>query len=379
MLINYTNIIIVSKRKDIIYCAQTYLSNIIPVSAVSELNSESDYIISLIIYDCSYATLADFEYLRKNFSRVRLSKIIFIIPIETPPEIKSAVFEISRFVMPYPCKKDYLAKYIKTVLSENMQEITYNSIKKAATSGVYNKVVNSLFGSSEAMSKLKREIINYASFDSTLLLCGESGTGKSTIARLIHQLSSRKNGNFVGINSSVISNNLADAALFGAVEGAYTDCKGQQGFFQDAEGGTLFFDEISSTSLEFQSKLLTVLDSGEFYKVGSHSKIKVNVRTIFATNEDLEVKMMEGLFRKDLYYRISANIIRIPPLRERRCDIVEIAKEIAKSRGKVLTELALKKLEEYSWPGNVRQLEQCIERAEFFSNGNVIDEDNIIF
>lgn len=379
MFLNYTNIIIVSKRKDIIYCAQTYLSNIIPVNVASELTSECDYIISLIIYDCSYATLSDFEKLKNNFSKPRLSKIIFIIPIETPPEIKRVVSEISRFVMPYPCKKNYLTKYIKTFLSENMQEVTYNSIKKAATSGVYNKVVNSLFGSSEAMSKLKREIMNYAGFDSTLLLCGESGTGKSTIARLIHQLSARKNGNFVGINSSVISNNLADAALFGAVEGAYTDCKGQQGFFQDAEGGTLFFDEISSTSLEFQSKLLTVLDSGEFYKVGSHSKIKANVRAIFATNEDLEVKMLEGLFRRDLYYRISANIIRIPPLRERRCDIVEIAKEIAKSRGKVFTEQALSKLEEYSWPGNVRQLEQCIERAEFFSNGNVIDEDNIIF
>ena len=146
-----------------------------------------------------------------------------------------------------------------------------------------------------------------------------------------------------------------------AVEGAYTDGKGQQGFFQDADGGTLFFDEISSTSLEFQSKLLTVLDSGEIFKVGSNSKIKVNVRTIFATNEKLELKIAEGLFRKDLYYRISANIIRIPPLRERRCDIVEIAKEIAKTKDKIFTEGALRKLEEYSWPGNVRQLEQCIE------------------
>ena len=379
MFINYTNIVIVSKRKDIIYCAQTYLNNIIPVNVVSELNSECEYIISLIIYDCSYATLSDFELLRKNYSKTRLSKIIFIIPIETPPEIKRAVFEISKFAMPYPCKKDYLTKYIKNFLSENMQEITYNSIKKAAASGVYNKVVNSLFGSSEAMCKLKKEIMNYAGFDTPLLLCGESGTGKSTIARLIHQLSPRKNGNFVGINSSVISNTLADAALFGAVEGAYTDCKGQQGFFQDAEGGTLFFDEISSTSLEFQSKLLTVLDSGEIYRVGSNSKIKVNVRTIFATNENLEIKMLEGLFRKDLYYRISANIIRIPPLRERRCDIVEIAKEIAKSKGKTLSEQALRKLEEYSWPGNVRQMEQCIERADFLSNGNIINEDNICF
>ena len=229
------------------------------------------------------------------------------------------------------------------------------------------------------MCVVKKDIMNYAKFDTALLLCGESGTGKSTIARLIHQLSPRKKGNFVGINSSVISNSLADAALFGAVEGAYTDSKGQQGFFQDADGGTLFFDEISSTSLEFQSKLLTVLDSGEIYKVGSHSKIKVNVRTIFATNERLEVKIAEGLFRKDLFYRISANVIKIPPLRERRCDIIEIANEIAKQKGKVIDERALKKLEEYSWPGNVRQLEQCIDRAIYFSNGNMIDEDNIVF
>ena len=379
MLINYSNIIIVSKRKDIIFCAETYLNNIIPVKVVSELTSELDCCISLIMYDCSDATLLDFENLRANFSVNRLSKIIFIVPIETPPEIKKVVFEMSKFALPYPCKKDYYTNYIKAFLSENMQEITYNSIKKVASSGVYNKVVNSLFGSSEAMCKLKKEIMDYAKFDTTLLLCGESGTGKSTIARLIHQLSPRKKGAFVGINSSVISNNLADAALFGAVEGAYTDCKGQQGFFQDAEGGTLFFDEISSTSLEFQSKLLTVLDTGEIYKIGTNSKIKVNVRTIFATNEDLELKIAEGLFRKDLYYRISANIIRIPPLRERRCDIVEIAKEIAKKYEKTFTDRALRKLEEYSWPGNVRQLEQCIERAAFFSEGKVIDEDNIFF
>lgn len=379
MFVNYTNIIIVSKRKDITYFTKTYLSEIMPVSVVTELKPGSDYFLSLILYDCSYAILSDFENLRVNFSKERLSKIIFIVPIETLPEIKSGIFEISKFALPYPCKKQFLTNYIKNFLSENMQEVTYNSIKKVAASAVYNNVVNSLFGSSEAMCILKKEIMNYAKFDTALLLCGESGTGKSTIARLIHQLSPRKNGNFVGINSSVISNSLADAALFGAVEGAYTDSKDQQGFFQDADGGTLFFDEISSTSLEFQSKLLTVLDSGEIYKVGSHSKIKVNVRTIFATNERLEVKIAEGLFRKDLFYRISANVIKIPPLRERRCDIIEIANEIVKQKGKIIEERALKRLEEYNWPGNVRQLEQCIERAIYFSNGNIIDEDNIVF
>lgn len=379
MFVNYTNIIIVSKRKDIAYFTKTYLSEIMPVAIVTELTPGCDNFLSLIIYDCSYAVLSDFEKLRSNFSRERLSKIIFIVPMETFPGIKSQIFEISSFALPYPCKKQHLVNYIKNFLSENMQEVTYNSIKKAAASAVYNNVVNSLFGSSQAMCQVKKEIMNYAKFDTTLLLCGESGTGKSTIARLIHQLSPRKKGNFVGINSSVISNSLADAALFGAVEGAYTDSKGQQGFFQDADGGTLFFDEISSTSLDFQSKLLTVLDSGEIYKVGSHSKIKVDVRTIFATNEKLEVKITEGLFRKDLYYRISANIIRIPPLRERPCDIIDIANEIAKQKGKVVADSALKKLEEYNWPGNVRQLEQCIERADYFSNGNIITEDNIVF
>ena len=379
MFVNYTNIIIVSKRKDIAYFTKTYLSEIMPVAIVTELTPGCDNFLSLIIYDCSYAVLSDFEKLRSNFSRERLSKIIFIVPMETLPGIKSQIFEISSFALPYPCKKQHLVNYIKNFLSENMQEVTYNSIKKAAASAVYNNVVNSLFGSSQAMCQVKKEIMNYAKFDTTLLLCGESGTGKSTIARLIHQLSLRKNGNFVGINSSVISNSLADAALFGAVEGAYTDSKGQQGFFQDADGGTLFFDEISSTSLEFQSKLLTVLDTGEIYKVGSHSKIKVDVRTIFATNEKLEQKIAEGLFRKDLYYRISANVINIPPLRERRCDIIEIAKEIAKQKDKIIADRALKRLEEYNWPGNVRQLEQCIERAVYFSTGNLIDEDNIVF
>ena len=379
MQINYSSLLVISKRKDIIFFSQTYLGDFIPVTVIPELVPESEYFITLILYDCSYTTIEELEKLKSNFSKERLSKIVFIVPIETPVAIKCAIFSISRFSLPYPCRKQHFVDYIKNYIAENKPEITYNSIKKVAESSVANKVVNSLFGSSDAMENLRREIVNYARFDTTLLLCGESGTGKTTIARLIHKLSPRKAGRFVGINSSIISNNLADAALFGAVEGAYTDGKGQEGFFQDAHGGTLFFDEISSTSLEFQSKLLTVLDSGEFFKVGSNTKIKVDVRTLFATNDDLEIKMAAGLFRKDLYYRISANVIRIPPLREHPCDIVAIAKAIVSEHDKRFSENALKKMEDYGWPGNVRQLEQCVQRAVFFSDGEVIHEDSIFF
>ena len=119
-----------------------------PVSVVTELKPGSEYFLSLILYDCSYAIHSDFENLKVNFSKERLSKIIFIVPIETLPEIKSGIFEISKFALPYPCKKQFLTNYIKNFLSENMQEVTYNSIKKVAASAVYNNVVNSLFGSS---------------------------------------------------------------------------------------------------------------------------------------------------------------------------------------------------------------------------------------
>ena len=140
MFINYTNIIIVSKRDDIIYFTKTYLNEIMPVSVIPELTSGYDSFLSLIIYDCSYAIPSDFEKLRNNFSVDRLSKVIFIVPIETSADIKRTVLGISKFSIPYPCKKQFLTQYIKTFLSENMQEVAYNSIKKVAASAVYNNV-----------------------------------------------------------------------------------------------------------------------------------------------------------------------------------------------------------------------------------------------
>lgn len=379
MYINFTNILVVSKRTDIIYFTTTYLNDLIPVTVIPEVTSENDYFISLILYDCSFVSEKELEHFIKSFSTNRFSKIVFIIPIEASGKIKKEFFSVSKYVLPFPCKKQYLIEYIKKCIAENKQEVNYNSIKRVAAGSVSNPVVNSLFGCSKEMQLLKQQIVAYAKFDSPLLLCGESGTGKSTIAKLIHELSSRKKANFVGVNSSFLSNSLADAALFGAVEGAYTDGKGQQGFFMDADRGTLFFDEISSTSIEFQSKLLSTLDSGEFFMVGSNIKYKVDVRTIFATNDDLEEKMIEGKFRRDLYFRISANIIKIPPLRNRPCDIIVIANEIAKNKKKTFSEGALKKLQCYEWPGNVRELENCINRAVVLSDDNIIRENNIFF
>lgn len=238
-----------------------------------------------------------------------------------------------------------------------------------------------LIGESEAMHKVLNDIEKAASSSATILITGESGTGKELVARAIHYNSPRASAPFVPINCGGIPEALLESELFGYVKGAFTGAtETRAGFFQTAEGGTIFLDEISETSLSMQVKLLRVLQDKEVYMVGIRHPQKADVRIIAATNKDLLSRIKKGDFREDLFYRLNVITIDIPPLRERGEDILLLVQhfttKFAIEFGKPLprfSESALQVLKSYFWPGNVRELENIVQRLVIMIEGNIID------
>jgi two-component system response regulator GlrR len=225
-----------------------------------------------------------------------------------------------------------------------------------------------------------------AKLDSTVHIHGESGTGKELIAKAIHLASERKEKAFVPLNCAALPETLLESELFGHEKGAFTGAvKSTKGLFTQAHGGTLFLDEIGDMPLSTQSKLLRVLQERQFYPVGSESPIDVDVRVIVATNKDLEEQVKKGLFRDDLFYRIHVIPIYLPPLRERKEDIVPLVEHFLKKccqqmkkEVKGLTPEALRKLMLHDWPGNVRELENTIEYAVAMAQKDIITEDSVL-
>jgi Nif-specific regulatory protein len=237
-----------------------------------------------------------------------------------------------------------------------------------------------MIGESRPMRQLNRLIAKAAPSDSTVLIRGESGTGKELAARAIHRGSPRARKPFVAINCAALPEHLAESELFGHERGAFTGAINQKhGLFEAADGGTIFLDEIGELPLALQAKLLRALQEREVVRVGGVHPIKVNVRVIAATNRDMEAMAKDGRFREDLYYRLNVFPITLPPLRERREDIVLLARyflrqfgEACKRPARGLTQPALNCLLRYDWPGNVRELQNAIERAVVLCDGEFI-------
>ena len=238
-----------------------------------------------------------------------------------------------------------------------------------------------LIGESKAMEKVYRAISKTAAIPSTVLIQGESGTGKELIARAIHYDSPRIAGPFVPVNCGSIPEQLLESELFGHVKGAFTGAStSRAGFFQSAENGTVFLDEISEASPAMQVKLLRVIQEKELCMVGSSRPRKINVRIIAATNKDLARLVSKGQFREDLYYRLNVVSIALPPLRERDDDVLLLAAHFLDKFAKDLdreapgiSEEAWRILRDYQWPGNVRELENMIQRLVAMSDGEMID------
>jgi DNA-binding NtrC family response regulator len=241
-----------------------------------------------------------------------------------------------------------------------------------------NNNFEEIIGESKHLQNVLSNVEKVAHTESSVLILGETGTGKELIARSVHYLSNRKEKPLVKVNCAVLPANLIESELFGHEKGAFTGAVAKKlGRFELADNGTIFLDEIGELPLELQGKLLRVLQEGEFERIGSEKTVKINVRVIAATNRDLEKLIIENKFRSDLFYRLNVFPLKIPALRERKEDIPQLVShfvdKFSKKLGKnikTITNKTLEQFKDYSWPGNIRELENIVERAMIFSKNS---------
>ncbi len=294
-----------------------------------------------------------------------------VILITAYATIETAVDAMKKGAFDYlekPFKVDDFRLCVRRALSYN-DAITENIYLKKQLKKKYQ--FNQLIGNSPKMQEVFKMIERVADTDSTILILGESGTGKELVARALHFNSRRQFAPFIPINCSALPENLLESELFGHCKGAFTGAiNDKKGLFQEADGGTIFLDEISSMPPVLQSRLLRVLQEREVRRVGDNIATSVNVRVLSATNEPLEQRVKAGTFREDLYYRLNVIPITLPNLRERREDVAVLAVHFLRNKvnprtGKLfqITRQALDVLSAHDWPGNVRELENAIERA----------------
>jgi len=235
-----------------------------------------------------------------------------------------------------------------------------------------------ILGESEKMKRVFDTIKKVAPTDITVLVQGETGTGKELVAKAIHTLSSRREFAFVPVNCAAIPRELIESELFGHEKGAFTGAtSAREGKFQSAHGGTIFLDEIGDMSLDLQAKILRILEDRELQRVGGSKSIPVDVRIITATNRDLVKAVEEGTFREDLFYRLNVVAVKLPPLRERKKDIIPLVEYFIAGRVKKISSKAKRLMEAYDWPGNVRELRNCVDRAVVLGDGKVIQPEDL--
>src|SRR6187397_3057109 len=291
--------------------------------------------------------------------------------------VKDAVEAIKRGASDFvskPFQIDELTHALEAALEKRRLK-SENAYLRAQLDDRYR--IEGIVGKSPAMKRLFQLLETVAATNSTILITGETGTGKEVVARAIHHSSQRHAQRFVALNCSAIPETLLEAELFGHVRGAFTGAVGnRQGRLEQAHKGTLFLDEVGTMSSALQMKLLRVLQEREFERVGDSHTTKVDVRVIAATNSDLARMVAEGQFREDLFYRLNVIPVQLPPLRDRKEDIPLLVAHfvdrlaVESGRGPVtVSQEAIRRLMAYPWPGNVRQLENAVERALAFSKG----------
>ncbi|MCB1439298.1 MAG: nitrogen regulation protein NR(I) [Nitratireductor sp.] len=242
-----------------------------------------------------------------------------------------------------------------------------------------------LVGRSPAMQEIYRVLARLMQTDLTLMITGESGTGKELVARALHEYGKRKNGPFVAINMAAIPKDLIESELFGHEKGAFTGAHSRSaGRFEQAEGGTLFLDEIGDMPMDAQTRLLRVLQQGEYTTVGGRTPIKTDVRIVAATNKDLRQLIKQGLFREDLFFRLNVVPLRVPPLRERSEDIPDLVRHFLQQNAdeglglKTIEPDGIEALRKHSWPGNVRELENTVRRITALYPQEIVTKDIIL-
>jgi DNA-binding NtrC family response regulator len=337
-------------------------------AAMETLENQRPELVITDLYLDKSQTIHGLEILQKARSLTPPSTVIVITGYAT---IETAVDAMKKGAFDYlekPFKVDDLRLCIQRALSYT-DAISENIYLRKQLKKKYQ--FNQLIGNASVMQDVFKMIERVADTDSTILILGESGTGKELVARALHFNSRRQFAPFVPINCSALPENLLESELFGHCKGAFTGAiNDKKGLFQEADGGTIFLDEIASMPPVLQSRLLRVLQDKEVRRVGDNVPVSVNVRVLAATNEPLEKRLKTGAFREDLYYRLNVIPILLPSLRERREDIPVLAMHFLRNKinprtGRLfnISRKALDVLSLYDWPGNVRELENAIERA----------------
>jgi len=331
--------------------------------------------VDLVITDLKMPKVSGMELIRYVRENLRNTEVMMVTGYATVEGAVEAVKGGAQDYLSKPFTDQELFEAVERVMDK--QRLRRTQAKKAEEPPSRH----GLIGQSKAMKKIGADISKAASTEATILITGESGTGKELVARAIHYSSDRSSAPFVPINCGAIPRELFESELFGHMKGAFTGAsESRAGFFQTADGGTIFLDEIGEMDLAVQVKLLRVLQDKEVFMVGSMRPRKVNVRILAATNMDLPVRVKKGSFREDLFFRISVITIEVPPLRDRGEDVLLLAQhfihKFAQESNRPaprLSDSVLQVLKNYSWPGNVRELENVIQRAVVMTDSDIIE------
>ena len=335
-----------------------------------------------VILDYSLPDMDGFQVLSTMKHR---NKDLMVIMITAYGTIEMAVEAMKSGVFNYlvkPINFEEMGLVVDKAVEQHKLITEISNLKKQLSGGF---VLENIIGTSEKMRKIFEMVKIVAASDATVLVRGETGTGKELIARAIHMNSSRTKKNFVRVNCAAIPETLLESELFGYEKGAFTGAANQRiGRFEQADKGTILLDEIGEISMEMQSKLLRVLQEGEFNRVGGNQTLTADARVIATTNTNLEEAIEQGKFRSDLFYRLNVIPIEMPSLRERAEDIQLLVMHFLKKycdknkvKLKTVPASVLTSLSEYEWPGNVRELENVIERAVVLSQGDALNQIDI--
>ena len=344
-----------------------------------ELIKKDDY--DLILCDIKMPKMDGVEVLE---AVKKIKPEVPIVMISGHGDLDTAVNTMRLGAFDYISKPPDLNRLLNTVriALDRKELVVENKRLKKKVSKNYEMI-----GESKAISQIKDMIEKVAPTEARVLITGPNGTGKELVAHWLHQKSDRSGGPMIEVNCAAIPSELIESELFGHVKGAFTSAnKDRAGKFEAANGGTIFLDEVGDMSLSAQAKVLRALQENKVQRVGSDKDIKVDVRVIAATNKNLKKEIEEGRFREDLYHRLAVILIKVPALNDRRDDIpllVEyFTKKIADEHGtaqKKFSEKALKKLKEYDWTGNIRELRNVVERLIILGNAEVSEEDVKLF
>lgn len=346
-------------------------------SAIEQVNSEK---IDLMILDIKMKGMDGIEVLEK-VKEIRPNLPVIMISGHGTIKIAVEATKIGAFdFIEKPPDLNRLLISVRNALSRNELIEENRRIRSKLNN------VTEMKGESPAIARIKKTIEKVAPSTSRVLITGENGTGKELVARWIHEKSPRASKAFVDVNCAAIPADLLESELFGHEKGAFTGASERRiGKFEQADGGTLFLDEIGDMSLDAQSKVLRVLQENQVRRVGGSERIDVDVRLLSATNRDLEKEIRENRFREDLFHRINVIPIHVPPLRERKDDIPILASHFLEQlasqeivyAGKSFTDDALEEMKELSWSGNIRQLQNAVERMALLSDGDSITRDDV--